>query len=62
MLDLIADGPTSDREYINKAFSVVFSDTYMNKLIKKGVDRADALKQLREKKRHATIKGNSKLI
>lgn len=57
MLDLIPDGPSNDREFVNKAFSVVFSDGYLEKLIKNGADRQKILEHLREKKRHATIKG-----
>lgn len=59
LLDVISDGPTNDREYVNKAFSVVFSDSYLTKLIKKGSDRAAILKDLREKKRYATIKSKN---
>lgn len=57
MLDMIPDGTANDREFINKAFSVVFSDNYIEKLMKKGADRQNVLVQLREKKRYATIKG-----
>lgn len=57
MLDLVPDGPANDREYINKAFSVVFPDDFIKKLIKKGAGRQIVLEQLREKKRYATIKG-----
>lgn len=57
MLDFIPDGPTNDREYVNKSFSVVFTDSYINKLIKNGMVRGKILDHLREKKRYATIKG-----
>lgn len=60
LLDTISDVPKSDREYINRAFSVVFSDSYINKLIKKGFNRASILEQLRGKKRYATIKGKDR--
>lgn len=62
MLDLIPDGPSNDREFINKAFSVVFSDGYIKKLMKNGADRQNVLDQLRGKKRHATIKGEKEII
>lgn len=56
---MVPDGTANDREYINKAFSVVFSDNYIGKLIKKGANRQNVLEQLRGKKRYATIKGKN---
>lgn len=57
IIDDIPTGPSYDREFINKIFAVVFSDSYLNKLIRKGLDREKVLGKLRETKRHTTIKG-----
>lgn len=59
ILNAISGNISNDRDFINKAFAIVFSDAYIRKLIKKGLNRQDVLKEMRETKRYATIKGMS---
>lgn len=58
--ELLNDLPRNshyDREYINKAFTVMFSDKYLFKYIRSGMTRKDLLEKLRQTKRYNTIKG-----
>lgn len=58
--ELLNDIPSDsryDREYVNKAFIVMFSEKYLFKNIKSGMTRMDILEKLRQTKRHNTIKG-----
>lgn len=59
-LELLNDLPRDshyDREYINKAFTVMFSEKYLFKYIRSGMTRKDLLEKLRQTKRYNTIKG-----
>lgn len=54
----IPKGPNYDRDFINKIFTVVYSEKYLNKQVTKGSGRDRILAQLRETKRHLAIKGD----
>lgn len=59
-MDLVNDipkGPNYDRDFINKIFTVVYSEKYLNKQVTKGSGRDKILAQLRETKRYLAIKG-----
>lgn len=48
-------GPTYDRQYINKSFTVFFSERYMKKLIAAGLSRSNMLDKLRSSKRYSIL-------
>lgn len=56
LLNDLARDSRYDREYINKAFTVMFSEKYLLKYIRSGMTRKDLLEKLRQKKRYNTIK------
>lgn len=56
VLEDIPDGPSHDREFVNKYFTAFFSNKYIKKLISKGLNRKHILDKLRSSKRHDTMK------
>lgn len=53
----ISGNPESDRQYINKFFSFVYSEKYLMSLASKVQSRELVLQKLRESKRCASMKG-----
>lgn len=57
LLNAIPSLPTNDKDFVNKAFGIVYGNSYLYKLIQKGLGREQCLIELRKTKRYATIKG-----
>lgn len=56
-LDTISSEPTADRLFINTFFFIVFSEKYLRKQIKKGLNRTEVLNKMRDSNRHKVMKG-----
>lgn len=56
-LNDLPDDPHYDREYINKFYTIVFSEKYLMKKLRSGKNRTEMLQILRGTKRYATMKG-----
>lgn len=55
-LQVIASTPSFDRPFINALFLMVFTDKYIRKQLKKGLNREDILTKFRDSDRYETMK------
>lgn len=62
ILDTIPTAPFADREFVNAQFSMIFSEKYLKKQLKKRLDRKAVLKNFRECGRHDVMKGRTYFI
>lgn len=57
VLETIPTDSFADRLFINSEFSMLFSEKYLRKQMKKGLDRAEVLTKFRSSGRHDVMKG-----
>lgn len=58
ILDTIPSSPAGDRLFINSLFFIIFSEKYILKQMKKGMDREKVLAKFRGSNRHQVMKGS----